>query len=91
MTAGAIDHAAQDGEKPRRAMHLVQDDQFILVIGQIEFGLDELGAILFGFEVEVMGVKPLTDFQGQGGLAHLARAKQGYGRGLSKGLLQVSG
>jgi hypothetical protein len=33
------------------------DPDFALVVGQIEFGLGQLGAVLFGFEVEIEGVE----------------------------------
>jgi hypothetical protein len=51
--AGLINQAAQHRKQSRLAVCLVEDDQFVQVALQAQLGLDQLGAVTFGIEVEV--------------------------------------
>ncbi len=89
--AGAVDQPAQYRKQPRRTVDFIEYDQLVLVICKVELGLLQLGAVLLGFEVEIKRVKGLTHFQGQGGLADLARAQQRDCRGVGEGILESWG
>lgn len=60
-------------------MHLVQNDELVQVVGQIEFRLSELGAVLFRFQVEVYGFAVMSDLERQRGLPRLAWSEQRHG------------
>ena len=70
-------------------MDLGQGDQFIQIVGQVEFGLGELGAIQFRFQVKIQGVPLLADGQRQSGFAYLARTEEDRRRYLGESFLQV--
>ncbi len=64
-------------------MHLVKDNQFILVAGEIGFRISELGAIRTALKIEVYGRACIANFLREGGLADLTRPEQGNGRGVA--------
>ncbi len=80
MAAALVDLPAQDRKQVRCLLDFVENDQFVGMLGQIEFRFGNLGAILAVFEIEVDGAPGLGDRQRQGGLADLARPKQADSR-----------
>ena len=60
-------------------MHLIEDNQLVLVVRKILFGIGKSGAVGDGLEVQV-DRRPLPgDFQGQRRLSHLSGSQQADG------------
>jgi hypothetical protein len=87
--ARAVDLAARHGKQLRRALHFVQDQQLVAMVGQIQLGLRQPGAIGLGLEVQVQrrarGGQRLAHRECQRGLARLTRPGQRHGRRFAKG------
>ena len=57
-------------------MDFVKDNQLVDMPLEVEFRFGELGAVLFGFQVEVSGAQLPAYRQRQGRLAHLSGTEQ---------------
>jgi hypothetical protein len=59
-------------------MHLVKNDQFVLMVSQVKLRLGKFGPVLLGFQVQINRVPVMgpADLQGKCGLAHLPRPQQ---------------
>ena len=71
-------------------MHFVKDHQLVEVVGQVELGLGQFGAVGLGFEVEGDCQRARADGlahrERQRGLANLPRPEQGHGRRVRQGI-----
>ena len=67
-------------------MDLVENNELVPVVREIELGLTQFGAILLGFEVEVMRIETPPRFQRQRRLAHLPRTQQPNSRVIFDGI-----
>ncbi len=84
-TAPSVDQPAQGLEQLRQALDLVQDDQPVLVAGEVEGGVGQLVPVRCVLESKMDAGSPVSavmggDPAGQRGLADLGRAEQGDGR-----------
>ena len=70
-------------------MHLVEDDQALLVICQVELRVGKSGTVRGRFQVEVDGVRRLTNLEGQRRFADLARTEQSNSGVLGKQTLKL--
>jgi hypothetical protein len=61
-------------------VHFIENDQFVLMPGEVEFRLRELCAVCIRFEIEIERGSSLPDLQRKRRLADLPRAEQRYGR-----------
>ena len=68
------------------AMDFVENQQPVLVIVQVQFGLQEFGAVAFRFEIQVDAPAALRNPKSKRGLAHLTRPKQHNGGRLIKSI-----
>ena len=75
-----VDQASQLLKQLGRAVDLVENDEAILVLGEEQVRIGELGPVGAGLQVEVEGLHLLRDRVGQGGLADLPRPDQGNRR-----------
>jgi hypothetical protein len=57
---GLVDQAAKHRKKPRCAVHLVEDDELVCMVGQVQLGVGHLGAIGLRFQVQVQRIAPPT-------------------------------
>ena len=67
-------------EEIGKAVHLVEDDELILMFGQIKLGFGKLRAIGVGFQIKVNRKPRLGDLKRERCLSHLSRPDQGNGR-----------
>lgn len=72
-----IYEAAQGLEKVRCPMNLIEDDQPVLMVGQIQLGVGQLRQVRWRFQVEIDRVQCVGDLPGQRGLPHLPGPDQG--------------
>lgn len=80
LPPATVNQPAQVFEQPGHPLHFVEDDQPILVIGQVKRRLRKLRPVGAGFEVEVNSIKVFCGFQRQGRLADLAWPQECDGR-----------
>ncbi len=80
-----VDESPQGPEELRRALDLVQDDELLRVLREVQLGRCKLGAVGLGLEIQIDRRPSLGHFEGERGLAHLARAKERHGRGFGQG------
>lgn len=81
-----IDQAPQGLKYLRRAMHFIQNDQFVFVLGEVTASVCQLRAIGRRLQIEVERRPSLSDLQGQRRLAYLPRPQQSDGWAVLNGL-----
>ena len=77
--AATVDEAAEDGEELGHALDFVENDELVLVAGEVKLGLCQLVAVAGGLEVEVEAVVAGAELEGERGLAGLAGSEEGNG------------
>jgi hypothetical protein len=81
-TPAPVDEAAQGLEDSGCAVDLVENDEALLVPGEVLFRVGQLGAVGLLLEVEVDRGALLGEVESQGRLADLARPEQCHCRKL---------
>jgi hypothetical protein len=79
LAPSPVNPSAQALEQIGQPVDLVEDDQPVLMIGQVELWLCQLHAVHLRFQVQVDGVESLGNLERKRRLADLSRPEQGNG------------
>jgi hypothetical protein len=80
LPAPLIDDASKRLEKLRNPVDFIQNDQFILMLMEVEFRVGQFGPVGRQFQIEIngFGAETIGHCVSQSGFANLARPDQDY-------------